>query len=365
MNKPKLLALFPSYHSSAYHHPVGGGEISNRLLLEGLVSRGWDVSVVSCNTDIFVSSGGVKVYKTNGFDNRVLSIVFQKYFLKKLSVELSADFKPDVIVCGPTALAYARDVSVACGARFGLVVRAFENFKFLTKPQSEALGFIKGAAKWFLGNYQAIDKPADFYIFNSEYMKGVVSPHVNGNGYVVYPSVDIPVKEKKINEVKNVHMVGLSRGKGFGVLQSIANRFPKLIFSIYGKRDGLIGDDQLPSNVCYRGWANTDEIYGNADVFLVPSQVEEAFGRVSVEALAHGCIVLVSDRGGLPETVDFDDRFIIDAEAPDSWCSVIDAVINNSHEFVDAARHARKKIKKYNSDNQVFEFEKALFNEMS
>lgn len=38
-------------------------------------------------------------------------------------------------------------------------------------------------------------------------------------------------------------------------------------------------------------------------VFLVPSVVEEAAGRVAIEAMANGVVPLVSDRGGLPEIV--------------------------------------------------------------
>jgi glycosyltransferase involved in cell wall biosynthesis len=38
-------------------------------------------------------------------------------------------------------------------------------------------------------------------------------------------------------------------------------------------------------------------------ILLVPSTVNESFGRVSAEALINGIPPLVSDRGGLPETV--------------------------------------------------------------
>jgi glycosyltransferase involved in cell wall biosynthesis len=43
--------------------------------------------------------------------------------------------------------------------------------------------------------------------------------------------------------------------------------------------------------------------YGRARLALVPSQLEEAWGRIATEAQASGIPVLASDRGGLPESV--------------------------------------------------------------
>ncbi|WP_196220392.1 glycosyltransferase family 4 protein [Alcanivorax sp. VBW004] len=363
MTKRKLLALFPSYHSAYYPHPVGGGEISNRLLLEALVARGWDVSVVTCRTDIQGVSSGVKVYKTKGFKNRFLAIVFRNFFLKKESFFRAKEIDPDVVVCGPTALACARDVGATCSVRIGLIVRAFENFKFLIERDFESRSIKRWVAALFIGNYQVVNKPADFYIYNSEYMRATISPCINGNGYVVYPSVDIPVSKRIVNQISNVHMVGLSREKGCGILLKIADRFPELSFSVYGKWDKSISLNELPGNVSYMGWTDPDGIYGAADIFLVPSQVDEAFGRVAVEALAYGCIVLVSDKGGLPETVDYDDRFIISSEDSDAWCSAIDAAILSSLEFAESERDIRNRTRKYSIDNQVVEFEAALLKE--
>lgn len=365
MAKRKLLALFPSYHSASCPLPVGGGEISNRLLLEALALRGWDVSVVACRTDIQGVCAGVKVYRAKVFKNKLLAIVFRDFFLKKESIVRALEIKPDVVVCGPTALAFAGDVGLACGVKIGLIVRAFENFKFLVKRNFERRSLKGLVAKLFIGDYQALNKPADYYIYNSEYMRAAISPFVNGNGYVVYPSVDLPARKKTINKITNVHMVGLSREKGYDILLKIADRFPSLSFLVYGKWDKSISLNDLPGNVRYMGWADADDIYGAADIFLVPSQVEEAFGRVAVEALAYGCIVLVSDKGGLPETVDYDARFIISAEDPYAWCSVIEKATLASLEFAESERDIRNKTRKYNIDNQVVEFERALVKEIT
>src|SRR3546814_12765482 len=45
------------------------------------------------------------------------------------------------------------------------------------------------------------------------------------------------------------------------------------------------------------------EVYRRTHTLLVPSQWEEAWGRVATEAQFSGIPVLASDRGGLPEAV--------------------------------------------------------------
>ncbi len=51
------------------------------------------------------------------------------------------------------------------------------------------------------------------------------------------------------------------------------------------------------------GHVDSAELFRGADVVVVPSLWEEAFGLVAVEGMAAGAAVVVSDAGGLPEVV--------------------------------------------------------------
>jgi len=365
MSNPKLLAVFPSYHSAGYGSPIGGGEISNRLLLEGLADRGWDVIVVTANSDIVGEANGVKVKRVMKSKNSFMSVFFRQFFLKRESCRIAKRFNPDVVVCGPTALRIAREVSARFGVRCGLIVRAFENFEFLSESSSPHLSLKLRVVKMLLGNYQAVDNQPDFCVFNSQYMRDIIEPHIKGRGYVVYPSVDVDVKSRLLTEIKRVHMVGLSYEKGFKILKGLADYFPNINFSVYGKKSGQIFEDGLPVNVIYKGWASLNEIYGGCDVFIVPSQIEEAFGRVAIEALSFGCIVLVSDKGGLPETVDYDPELILDNGDIGGWCAAISSVSSDIESYSYRARLAAKKITRFGIDCQLVEFEKALLNEIA
>ena len=45
------------------------------------------------------------------------------------------------------------------------------------------------------------------------------------------------------------------------------------------------------------------EIYKKTSIAVVCSRWEEPFGRTSLEASSNGCAVIISNKGGLPETI--------------------------------------------------------------
>jgi glycosyltransferase involved in cell wall biosynthesis len=62
--------------------------------------------------------------------------------------------------------------------------------------------------------------------------------------------------------------------------------------------------DEAPRNVRFLGFVDPDEVYRAIDVLVVPALWEEPLGMTVLEAYLHGIPVIVSRRGGLPETVD-------------------------------------------------------------
>ena len=44
-------------------------------------------------------------------------------------------------------------------------------------------------------------------------------------------------------------------------------------------------------------------VYKESSIAIVCSRWDEPFGRTSLEASANGCAVIISNKGGLPETV--------------------------------------------------------------
>lgn len=65
-------------------------------------------------------------------------------------------------------------------------------------------------------------------------------------------------------------------------------------------------------------------IYAANDLLLVPSQVEDAFPRVIVEAGLHGVPTIGSSRGGIPEAVG-NGGMILHPDDVDGWVRAIDS----------------------------------------
>lgn len=52
-------------------------------------------------------------------------------------------------------------------------------------------------------------------------------------------------------------------------------------------------------------------------VVVLPSEWEEAFGRVLIESIFNGTIAIGSDRGGIPEVLHYDNRFLFKSKSSD------------------------------------------------
>ena len=144
-----------------------------------------------------------------------------------------------------------------------------------------------------------------------------VGPHRHA---IVYPPLDITEKDSTWNgKTERVLMIGPSSRKGIDVTLAIAAMDVKRTYIVAGgpARKWAMAP---PSNVQFVGWQNDRAaLFGSADVVIVPSRWEEPFGRVAIEALRYGCAVLVSNRGGLRESVGRTRSLVVDGLDPPAW----------------------------------------------
>ena len=128
------------------------------------------------------------------------------------------------------------------------------------------------------------------------------------NYKTIYPSINkinkFPKKEKiiifsgKLNNAKGFDKFGLAISK-------ILNKYPSW-------KAIAIGDEPRENynfshkNLTYTGWISQDKVlnlYNKSSITVAPSLWEEPFGRSSLEAGSRGNAVIISKRGGLPETI--------------------------------------------------------------
>jgi glycosyltransferase involved in cell wall biosynthesis len=100
----------------------------------------------------------------------------------------------------------------------------------------------------------------------------------------------------------------------------------------------------LLRNVKYAGGVSADDApryYRAADVFVIPSQNPEGFGRVLIEALASGTPVIASNRGSIPEGVTDEVGLLIEP-MPENIASAILFLKNNKKEYLKRRKACRK-----------------------
>jgi spore coat protein SA len=100
----------------------------------------------------------------------------------------------------------------------------------------------------------------------------------------------------------------------------------------------------LLRNVKYAGGVSAGDApryYRAADVFVIPSQNPEGFGRVLIEALASGTPVIASNRGSIPEGVTDEVGLLIEP-TPENIASAILFLKNNKKEYQKRRKACRK-----------------------
>ena len=94
------------------------------------------------------------------------------------------------------------------------------------------------------------------------------------------------------------------------------------------------------------GWVSfneASEYYKRSSIVVVPSRWEEPFGRTAMEGAANGCATIISNRGGLKETFDVQQKLILEKLDTNNLFKIIDTCIKN--------KFFLKKIQKQNFSN--------------
>lgn len=360
----KFMFVTPVYRPSFFEGAKGGGEISNQILLEALAQKGFKVyaiSMVPVMQKAVYRDGHIRViepfsiFKGKGLA-AVLSLVFFKNALRRLLVRV----KPDVALSSTSVIKVTTEVCKANGVRHGGMVRAMENmpgYGWKWNPRSPAslvkFALHKATIGWPGG--RELDG-VDFIVANSEFLKAKYLSEFPGKpACVVYPALAIEKSNKPLPEViRRVMMVGTSYAKGFDIFKELASKFPDLEFHAIGDRNLRGQETRRDGNVIVHGWmSNPIPFLDQMDLVLVPSRWEEPFGRISVEAIYRNKFVLVSGRGGLPETVGFNESLIVRAETVNEWRRRIDKIFLSGPMNCKCQSELFGKVSKFEIEKQV------------
>jgi glycosyltransferase involved in cell wall biosynthesis len=137
--------------------------------------------------------------------------------------------------------------------------------------------------------------------------------------------------------------------KGIEMFAELARRLNgKATFLIAG--DAVTGEyfkkimDMMTNNVIYVGYRNDiEDIYISSDIIVVPSQREESFGRICIEAGAAKKPVVATRVGGIPEIVEHGNNgFLVNKDDLDAMLKFTQELIDNAQLREEMGRKGRK-----------------------
>jgi len=152
-------------------------------------------------------------------------------------------------------------------------------------------------------------------IFNSnwskrKFLENMKNDHINSEKLIV---INQSAKKNKVNlkTKKNIiTFVGkLNKSKGYDIFGNaiikILNKHNNWSSIVIGDepRDKLKFNHRKLNNLGFLKHNEVLNIYKKTSIAVICSRWEEPFGRTSLEAAANGCAVIISDRGGLKETI--------------------------------------------------------------
>ncbi len=152
-------------------------------------------------------------------------------------------------------------------------------------------------------------------IFNSEWSKKQFLKdlknfyHKSKKLEVIHQSInktkiDLSKKEKLITFVGK-----LNSAKGYDIfgeaITKILNKYPNWKSLVIGDepREKIILSHKNLKNLGFQDHKKVLETFKKSSIAVACSRWEEPFGRTSLEAASRGCAVIISNRGGLPETI--------------------------------------------------------------
>ena len=191
-------------------------------------------------------------------------------------------------------------------------------------------------------------------IFNSSWSKkrfleGLENKFVNSDKLLVFHqsaekgNMDLIEKKKKW-----ITFVGkLNKAKGYDIFASsikkILNKHKDWRAKVIGdeKREKIILKHERADILGFKKHNEVLDIFKRSNIAVACSRWEEPFGRTSLEASANGCAVVITNKGGLPETVT--DAKILKKLNVKSLTKTLDYLIKNSSN--------RKKLQKLSIKN--------------
>ena len=330
-------------------YPVGegGGEIVGHDLLEGLSGEGIQCEAFGLvdltefprlnrllrglKTDLRITSRENTLLNHGGELIRYPQEVVCQYalaydvhmalgdtFTRSLSRRIRS-FKPDAAIIQAERCAQIMDVAVRNGVFPVLYVHNGFEFQYFSQPRELPL-----------------------VLANSRYIQNKAATDHHVHCELLYPAINLDNYAVTSNSHRYITMMNPVIPKGIRTFLEVAAALREREFLVvegWGTSRDVFDLIKKFPNVTYLS-RQTDmrRVYGQTHLLLVPSQWEEAFGRVIIEAQVSGIPVVASHRGGIPEALGEGGVLVDDFSNPQAWIRSIEEAERGYDDYAIRAR---------------------------
>jgi glycosyltransferase involved in cell wall biosynthesis len=349
------------YICGMYVPSHGGAEISMYSLLKNLKNKfGWEIIIVTDNryekTKNIESFNELKIHTTS-HENREEAIE------KKI-----IEFKPDVIITqlmwSDVALKLSNKYSIPSIMRVCKIPIEISLAKSSQYAPTAIISTSKSVKEYVLKNWlrgSKIIKPLveiDDYLVKKEGFHPFKNELIfmfnplKRKGGLIFKEIAMSLPEKKFGTVR-----------GWSSLKE--NKDSKNFSAEYIKRitesEGSVFDGSLPDYIDFKECRNVKifeseddpkKLYEKIKILLIPSQWEEAFGRVAIEAMANGIPVIASNVAGLKEAVG-SGGILLEKDDTESWIRGIKKLNEDEIYYKTWAKKGKEFIKQHYNEKEI------------
>lgn len=332
----------------------GGAQISMHILLKQLLARGHACEVVAMAKDGWRHSTSRALWTISGKTTPGWADRFNGYptyrtatwhIVPMLKNRIHA-FQPDILLFDKleTLQAFQQDSSARIPTILSVVDVTFEQLD-VTPRLDETVQIIS----------------------NSHFTKERIRRAFGIEAPVIYPLIDFPRYKTDRPDAPYITMINPVPMKGVGIVLQVARLLPERKFLIVEgwkgealNKEAVLKELESLPNVDFFPWtSDMRAVFAQTRILLAPSQCEEAFGRVALEAQASGIPVVASNIGGLPEAVG-EGGILVNKNAPaDEWVSNIETILTQPGLYETLSRKAKQNTERreFSSDELVTAFE--------
>ncbi len=303
------LKLLIANHRWWYPTLVNGADVANHEFARRLVASGVEVRVHGMVAPDVEGTTRRRNYTADGVKVQLV----QSDFIKNLSAVIE-DFKPDIVLTstqgqnsGAEDIARMMNVMDHYSLPVMLYIHDLEPVMTLFTPLKNRLARI---------------------ITNSHYMSNQIYKRWNLNAHVIYP---VPSSQTfksgsslDYKEGPFITFFNPLPHKGLDIVNSLVNtdfkdRFFLFVEGFMEPESHGIALVRTGNVVHAKRSPDVASVYLMTKTLIIPSQWEEPFGRVALEAMYNRIPIIASNTGGLPESVGKGGILIDDFTNPEAW----------------------------------------------